>query len=119
MPFFSGFILRFEKKACQKPREHRSRDAAGGGGQAARENAEKAFFVHGLFNALGDEISESRQRDGSARARKFDERLIDAHGTQRDAYDHIADEDTRGGELRFVDEDLADEAQRPADEKCL
>ena len=87
--------------------------------RAAGEHAEPSVLLHRLFYALGEVVAEARQRHSRARACKVYQRLVDAACAENYAQHHEADEDARGRQLRFVEQQLAHRADRAAHEKCF
>ncbi len=106
-----------EHKGGGKSREERRRDASRRGGELAREHTCKAVLVDGFSHALGERVSEARERHGSSRAREVGERTVESERREHDSRDDIARENARGGELGEVDEKLSYGADSTADEE--
>ena len=112
-PFLSGF----ENQRHEDAEDHCRRDAAGGGGQASGQNAQPALFRHSLGNALRQGVAKARQGHGGPGTAPVGDGLVHAQRTEDDACHHIARQDACGGELRLVDQNLADGAQDTAAEE--
>lgn len=107
-----------ENKRHDKGKNDRRADARARRGQSARKGTEKPF-LRAANGAVRQKISESANGDGSARARKIHEILIDAQPLQDDARQHEIDEDLSRSPIGEIDDELRNGADEPAHRKCL
>ena len=114
-PFFS----RLENQRHKDAEYHSRRDAAGGGGEAAGKDPQPALFRHGLGHALCQSMAEARQGYGGTGTAPVGNGLVYAQGAEDHAHHYVARQNAGGGELGFVDQDLADGAQDTAAEECV
>ena len=66
--YLSTLFFGLEENGCQHGKDHRCGDAAGGGGKATGEDAQRSLFRHGLSHALGETVSEAGEGDSGAGA---------------------------------------------------
>ena len=116
---FLAFILRLKNQAGKESGSDRSRDAAGAGFQTARENSEEAILLHRFFDTLGQIIAETSQWNGCAGPGKFNQRLVNTDSAKKYSDNHIADENSGGCQLGFINQNLADQTQCATNKKCF
>ena len=119
MSRFSGFIPGLGKQGGKKAKEHRRGDAAGSSLQPTGENAQQPLFVHGLPDTFGQGAAKACQRHGGSCTAPLNQRLVEPKTAQNNASYHIENQNSGRGELRFVDQNLTDQAQCAAQKKCF
>ncbi len=110
----STFILRFEDNCHEHAEKHRRRNAACRGGKSAGKCAQNPLLGHSLGYPLSQTIAEARQGHRGSGSAPIHHILIHAHRLEQHPRYHITREDPGWGELRLVDEQLADGAQHAA-----
>ena len=119
MPDFSGFILRLKQEARRKPRNDGSGDSAGSGFQSAGEDPEKSILFNGFFYTLGKQAAKACQRNSRPRSGEFNQLRIQSNCPQYNAGHNITHQDPGGRQFCLVDQDLADQAECAAYQKCF
>lgn len=73
------------------------------GRQTTSEDTQPALLRHRLFNALGQRVAKARQGHRGPGSAPICQWLIQTHGTEEHAGDHIARQNTGGGQPGAVD----------------
>ena len=102
-------LPRPEHQGSDGGEDHRRGDAAGGGGKAAGEDPQPALLRHSLLNPFGQTRAKARQGYAGTRTPPFRNGRIHTDGLQKHAGHYIPRQDTGGGKLGFVDENLSDD----------
>ena len=113
----SAFIPGLKKQCGEKAEENGSGDAACGGLQPSSHDAKQPVAVDGLAHTLCKVVAEAGQGDGRACAAELYNVFVQTESAERDARDDVGRQDPCGCQTRFVDQKLADQAQKPAGEK--
>ena len=64
-------------------------------------------------------VTETGQRYGCAGTGKFNDRLVNPDSAEENTDDHITDQNTRGGKLCFVDENLTQQTENTTHQKSF
>lgn len=124
MPFGRGkpsliiLCMRFENERHDEGKDDRGRDARTRRRERPRERLKKSL-ARPLHRPVREKISEARDGHGGARAREFDEWLVEPERGERNTCEHEDDEDLSRGQVGKIDDDLGDNADEPADRKRL
>ena len=81
--------------------------------------AQQSLFRHGLRHPLGQAVAKARQGHRGPGSAPICQWLIQTHGTEEHAGDHIARQNTGGGQPGAVDQNLPHSAEKSAAEKCV
>lgn len=96
LPVFLSLVSRLEDQGYHHGGDYRCGDAACCGRQTTSEDTQPALLRHRLFNALGQRVAKARQGHRGPGSAPICQWLIQTHGTEEHAGDHIARQNTGG-----------------------
>ena len=119
LPVFLSLVSRLEDQGYHHGGDYRCGDAACCGRQTTSEDTQPALLRHRLFNALGQRVAKARQGHRGPGSAPICQWLLQTPGTEEHAGDHIARQNTGGGQPGAVDQNLTHGAEKSAAEKCV
>ena len=90
-----------------------------GFGYNLAKGVKEAILLHRFFDTLGQIIAETSQWNGCAGPGKFNQWLVNTDSAKKYTDNHIADENSGGCQLGFINQNLADQTQRATNKKCF
>lgn len=113
------FVAGLGKKAEEETEGDGRSDAAGGGAEAPKKDAQKAMGIDSLLDPLSKGVAEAGEWDSCACLTKCYKMIIEPESCEPNTGADIKDGNSGGSPVGFVDQDLGDGAEGAAYEKCF